>query len=48
MVRLDGARFSRRRNGEMAIIRGMVYAKMFYWGWCCFSGGWHLPAPSST
>ena len=33
-----GARFSRKRKGGMIIInREIVYAKMFYGEWCCFS-----------
>ena len=27
------------------IYRGMVYAKMFYRGWRCFTGGWQHGIP---
>ena len=39
-LRGDGACF----HIHGIIYRGMVYAKMFYGGWCCFLGGWHPPS----
>ena len=32
-----------RRDGNCTC-KGMVYAKLFYGGWCCFPGGWHPPS----
>ena len=38
-----------RRDGHYRpTCKGMVYAKMFYGGWCCFLGGWHPSHPPST
>ena len=38
----NGASFACiRKRGVVIIYRGVVYAKMFYGGWCCFPAGWH-------
>ena len=26
------------------VCKGMVYAEIFYEGWCCFPVGWHSPS----
>ena len=45
----EGASFScRRKRGMVIIYRVMVYAKMFYGGWCCFPGGMASSLNSST
>ena len=36
--------FTQTKGGKVIIYRGMAYAKMFYGGWCCFSGGRHPPS----